>query len=284
MLLTVLKIAAAVALTLDLLATGLSVELPGVLAELRRPARLIGAIIAVDFFVPTAALVVLKIIPTVPTVTVGIALMAASPVGSFALGSIVKSGGSATYATTLHMLLGTLAVVTTPLTLAFLGRALDVELVVAPGAVAKSVAGGVVLPLAAGIVLGALSPQVARMSGHISKVVRPAILAVLALAVVLDGKELLAVDPLSYLAMMLTIIAAFAIGHFMGPRMPGQRLTLAVECAARNPALAILIASVSFPSTRAAPVLVPYVALFAVLGIFYMRAMVRGGVVPASQA
>ena len=91
---------------------------------------------------------------------------------------------------------------------------------------------------------------------------------------------LLNMDPWSYLVIVVVSVAALAIGHWLGPRNPHERITLAVESGVRHPVLAITIASANFTPEKALPVLVPCVLTFIICAMVYMlwqrRSMAAG--------
>jgi bile acid:Na+ symporter, BASS family len=69
---------------------------------------------------------------------------------------------------------------------------------------------------------------------------------------------------------MVVVATALAIGHWLGPRNPHERITLAVESGVRHPVLAITIASANFTPQKALPVLVPCVLVFIICVMVYM--------------
>ena len=86
---------------------------------------------------------------------------------------------------------------------------------------------------------------------------------------------LLELDLRSYLAIFLVIAAALATGHLSGYLLglsgAGDRAALALECAIRNPGLAMLIASVNFPGAKALHIVVPYLLVSSLTTTLYSR-------------
>ena len=58
-------------------------------------------------------------------------------------------------------------------------------------------------------------------------------------------------------------VAALGVGHALGGPDPDNRTTLAVACATRFPALALLIASLNFPNAKPLPIVVSYLLISA---------------------
>jgi BASS family bile acid:Na+ symporter len=73
----------------------------------------------------------------------------------------------------------------------------------------------------------------------------------------------------SYLAVALSAAAALAFGHFLAPRDARMKKALAVETALRNPALALMIASVNFPEAKPLPILLPCVLVSGIIVFLY---------------
>jgi BASS family bile acid:Na+ symporter len=71
------------------------------------------------------------------------------------------------------------------------------------------------------------------------------------------------------LAVVLSAAAALALGHFLAPADSRMRLALATETAMRNPALALLIASVNFPQAQPLPIVVPCVIVSVIVVTLY---------------
>jgi BASS family bile acid:Na+ symporter len=65
--------------------------------------------------------------------------------------------------------------------------------------------------------------------------------------------------------------AELEVGHVLGGPDPDNRTTLAVACATRFPALALLVASLNFPNGKPLPIVVSYLLVSAVTVIPYMR-------------
>lgn len=231
--------------------------------------------LAVLVLVPLLALLVLTLVPTSPRVRVGIALMAASPIAPLALARIEKARGEPSYAATLHLTLGALAVFTAPLVLELLGMTLGFEAHVASGQIAGQLAISVLGPMVLGIVVARRAPSAARLARPLGLVAKLAVLVAAVLIVVVSSRAIFTIDPLSYLAMALFVAGALAIGHLLGGPDRADRITLALETSIRNPALALLVASIAFPSGRPLEVLIPYLLTAFVVQTIYVLAITR---------
>jgi bile acid:Na+ symporter, BASS family len=99
-----------------------------------------------------------------------------------------------------------------------------------------------------------------------------ALVAIAALAVTWRG--LGRVTPWAWLAMLMVTLGAAALGDFFGGgRDPHDRATAAYAVVLGNPAVAIQVAALSYPSLKLAPVILAYVVLRAILVLPYAVAL-----------
>jgi BASS family bile acid:Na+ symporter len=255
-----------------MLAQGLNIPI-GHLAFFREhPGLLLRSLLAVVVLVPVAALLVILLVSPYPAVAVGLAILAACPAAPQMIVSIPKAGGELAYVASLHLALGVLSLVMTPVTLALLSDALNFQASVSPFAIAEQVGTSLFIPLLLGMVFLAGFPRAAeRIRIPLSLIGQAISLLTIAIILIMNYNFLLQMDLRSYLAMALTIIIALGIGHFLAPCQPEERTTLALESAARHPGLAFLIASLNFPLMKALPVFIPYLVIFAIISILYIQ-------------
>jgi BASS family bile acid:Na+ symporter len=270
--LDVVKIILAIALPAMMLAEGLRVEArPLQLAYLlARPWLLARSVLAVDVAVPVIALLVTLLLRPEPPVAVGLAILAASPIAPFIIGRARKSGADSAYIASMHMTLAVISIVTTPLALAILGSLLHFEAKIRPLTIAGQVVRSLVLPFGLGVAARTWTPRFADRAVKPLSIAAGAMLLAAATAILIGtGRFLLLLNLRSYLAMVVMLLAALAVGEvFAGGARP-QRMALALETAARNPGLALLIASLNFNARAALPVLIPYLIVSAVIIAVY---------------
>lgn len=122
---------------------------------------LLRSLVAVVVLVPIAALMIILLVRPSPAVAVGLIILAACPAAPQMLVSIPKAGGKLAYITCLHLTLGVLSIITTPVTLILLAAALNFQASVHPYVIAEQVGTSLVLPLLLGIFFLAGFPRVA---------------------------------------------------------------------------------------------------------------------------
>ncbi len=267
----VLRVVVAIAILAIMCAQGMRVSPRDLGWIWRRPSVLARAVLAVVVLVPLAAIAVVLLLRPDRRVAIALAILASAPLAPFVIKNVVERGPLPAFGASMHVGLAVLSVVTTPAALFLVGRALDFHAVVAPFAIARQVATTVLLPFGIGVLVAAASPRIAaRARGAIEGAGMLLLAAALALVLVRDWPLLAEVDARSYLAIALFCALAFASGHLLA-RTPDERAAFAFESAARNPALAILIATSSFEHVRPAPVLVPYFVVYGIAAALYGR-------------
>jgi BASS family bile acid:Na+ symporter len=266
---TVVRVALLAALFLLKLGQGLEIA-PGDLRFFRtRRAQLWRAVAVVTLAVPAAALVVLVVLrPDLPT-SVALAILAASPAAPLALRQVTRSGGELAYAASLQMTVAVVAVVTTPLVLIGLGAALGFRAQVRPGSVAVQVLIAQLIPIGLGVLLRAKAPRTARVGEVLARGAGVLLLVIIVALVVALRHAFLVPGARAYGAMFASALAALALGHAAAPPDPALRRALAVEATQRNPGLAMLIATASFPEAKPLPVLLPCVLVAFVVLLGY---------------
>ena len=253
-------------------AQGLDIPL-GYLAYFKEhPGLLLRSLLAVVALVPIATLFIILLVKPSPAVAVGLAILAACPAAPQMVVSIPKAGGELAYVASLHLALGALSLVTTPVILALLSGVLSFQASVSPFAIAEQVGASLFLPLLLGIAVLAVFPRAAkRIRKPLTLIGQGISFLTIALILLTNYRFLLQMDLRSYLAMALTVVIALGIGHLLAPREPRERTTLALESAARHPGLAFLIAALNFPLEKALPVFIPYLVIFAVISLVYIQ-------------
>jgi BASS family bile acid:Na+ symporter len=253
-------------------AQGLGIPLSHLAFFREHPGLLLRSLLAVVVLVPVATLLIILLFRPSPAVMVGLAILAACPAAPQMIVSIPKAGGELAYVASLHLALGLLSLITTPVTLDLLATALNFQASVHPFDIAELVSTSLFIPLLLGMLFLAGFPRAAESIRMPLVLVGQAIsFLTIALILLMRYNFLLQMDLRSYSAMAIMILVALGIGHFLAPRQPEERTTLALESAARHPGLAFLIAALNFPLEKALPVFIPYLVIFAIISVAYIQ-------------
>jgi bile acid:Na+ symporter, BASS family len=237
LILSIVKIGLPLSVVAGMFAQGLSIVPSQLVLFKERPWLMFRSLVVVLFLVPLAALVIILLLKPSPAVAIGLAILLASPAAPLMLIKVPKKGGS----------LALFALLTVPVTLDLLSKALGFHVEVGVLAVARVVGMTILLPVCIGILIRSLFPKLADTIGPgLAKVGGVALLILILLVVAMTYGLLLKMDLWSYMVMAIVVAVSIAIGHWLGPRDPEERTTLAMESASRHPGLAMTIAALNF--------------------------------------
>jgi BASS family bile acid:Na+ symporter len=230
------------------------------------------SLVVVLVLVPLAALAIILSLKPSLAVGVGLAILAASPAAPLQFINIARKGGSLVYLGAMHLSLALLAIITVPAVLYLLSEALGFRAEVDAFQVAKTVGRMILLPVILGIVARSIFPKAAGKIGPTLGKVATIAVYVLALPIlVMTFKVFLKMNLWSYVVIAIFIVVNLALGHVLGPRDAQGRTTLAMESAARNFGLAVMIGVLNFSRAQALPVFIPYIILFVVISTIYLK-------------
>jgi bile acid:Na+ symporter, BASS family len=271
LILSIVKAGLPLSVAVSMFGQGLSI-VPSQFALFKeRPLLMLRSLAVVLLVVPLAVLVIILLLKPSTPVAIGLAILASSPAAPMMLVKVPKKGGSLAYMASLHVSLALLAIVTVPVTLQLLSKALGFQAAVGVFAVANVVDITILLPLALAIVIRSLFPRFADTAGPaLVKFAGVALLALVFLVAVMTYSVLMRMDLWSYFVMAVVVTVSLAIGHWLGPPDAEERTTLAMESAARHPGLAMSIAALNFSPRTALPVLIPYLVVFTAITTIYL--------------
>lgn len=282
--LTMIKVCAAISVFTFVFSRGLGTRVDDLGYFSTRFGLMVRSFLSVDVLVPLITIAVIYLVSPSRATAIGLILLSAAPIAPLVSRNISQAGGKLDYAMSLQVLLASLAVVTTPATLYLLSRVTGITVNVDPMSVAESVGLSVLVPILAGVFIRRLFPALADRLIRPLEICSIVVLAILFVIVLLFTYQLVFVPNLrSYIAMVLVVSGALAAGHMMASELPEERKTLALESAARNSGLALLIASEYAPLERALPVMIPYALVSAIICLIYVkyRKMGQGAASPA---
>ena len=236
-----------------------------------KPVLLFRSLLAVIVLVPLAALLIVFVLHPSDKTAVGLAILASSPAAPLMLIRASKVSGKYDFIGTLHLSIALLAIITTPLTLALMSKALGFSASVDPAQIAKIVLKIIILPVGLGLAVRALFPGTAGRA--VAPLVRFGwiVLAIMVLIILsLKIRLIFEMEISAYIVIAVFIASALAIGHFSVPERSGERTTLALEAAGRNPGFALVIAQLNFSPDKALPFLIPYTIVFMALSAAYI--------------
>lgn len=241
-----------IALILMIGSIGLRAKWRDVLSAVTDFRGLLRALLAVNVVVPLVAVLTCMVLPIEPAIKAGIIIMAVSPLAPLVPGKLIKAGMDASRTTGLYVVLIALAVLIVPLTIGLLDKLLGAAVVAPIIPIASLVIMKVMIPLAAGMLVAAAAPNLAKRLTGPFNLIGMIGLGLIALAIVATQAGQIAglVGNGAVLAMTATTAAGIMAGHLLGGADPVNRMSLALAASTRHPGIAALIINANFDGDR----------------------------------
>jgi BASS family bile acid:Na+ symporter len=231
----------------------------------RRPGPMLRGLVAVLIAVPAVALALTRLFDLPRLVEVGIVLMAISPGAPVALRRSLDAGGHPAFAPSLQIAVVVLAVVSVPLSIAALNHLYAGKASIAPWAVAKQVFVAQLLPLGLGMAARHFKQNaVTRLDPTLRRLASALLIATVALMLANLWGPTVGAGGRVLAAIALTTVASLSVGHLFGGPEPAMRTAVAISSAARNPGLALLVAT----QNQAPPAVVATILAYLVVSVF----------------
>jgi BASS family bile acid:Na+ symporter len=234
----------------------------------RHPGPIARGLFCVLVAVPVLAMAITRWLELPRLAQIGIVLMAIAPGAPVALRRSLAAGGHRAFAPSLQIGVAMLAVISMPLSIAALNHVYAGHASIAPWDVARQVFVAQLLPLGLGIaVRHASAPLAARIEPHLARLGTILLVVLAVLALIAVWEVTLRAGLRVALAVMLTTGAALAVGHALGGPEPATRTAVAITSAARNPGLALLVATLNaaHPAIKATVLAYLVVSVFAIV-------------------
>lgn len=273
---TVIKIGVVIlqlSIVLVVFSLGLQASLLDAISLFRRPSLLFRSLFSMNVVMPAFAAFMAATLQLNPAVKIALVMLAVSPVPPLLPSQQLKLGGRSSYVGGLLVSAALLSIVLVPLTIEIMGKIFAQDIHMGPMAVAKVMAKTVLLPLAAGMLVRRLLPDLAR------KIARPfsriallfLLVAALVPMVVFAPNMANMLGNGTLLAIVIFVMVGTAVGHLLGRPDLSERSTLALATASRHPGLAMAIAGANYPGLRrnVAAVILLYLIVKAIVLIPY---------------
>jgi BASS family bile acid:Na+ symporter len=251
---------------------------PGDLSYLvRRPGLLARSLLAVLVIMPVVAVALVRTLDFPATVGIVLVALSISPMPPLLPRKQVKAGGNTSFGLSLLAMLALVSIVTVPVSLEALERFIGRPFAMAFGAVAGVVLKGVLGPLAMGLLVRAALPTFAERLRKPLALVAKVLLSLAAVVLLVRTLPVIwnLVGDGTVVAIVVFIVAGFAIGHLLGGPDPDHSVVLGLSAACRHPAIALAIAAANFPDERFGGTILLYLLVSAIVGIPYLRSQRR---------
>lgn len=238
----------------------------------QRPGLLGKSLFAVLVAVPALAWLVVRLFELPRAAEIGIMLMAISPGAPVALRQSLGAGGHRSFAPALQIAVAVAAVVSMPLWIAALDEYYGGSATAAPQHLARQVFMAQLLPLALGMLVRhfAASPA-AWLEPKLRKLGGILLIVLLALVVIDIWQAVVGAGLRVSLAIVIVTGLALGFGHALGGPDPATRTAVAISSGARNPGLALLVATLN----AAPPPITATVLVYILVAAFTLTPYVR---------
>ena len=250
---TILKLVLLLGVALLVVDIGVRARLQEPLLLLRRPALALRAMLAMYGALPAFVLLLVWLLPLregVGAVLLGFSVAPVLPPWA-KKGAAV--GGHADYVIGLQLLSTGLSLLVVPLMISIAYRLFGVVTVLQPLAMELVLLVTVAIPLALGIGLARLYPNVAPRLGALAERLGSFLILIGAIALLIaHGQKIVGVIGQGTVIVTIVVIAfGLLVGGLLGGPDPGNRRALASATVCRHPAIALLLASGAFPQQEA---------------------------------
>ncbi len=236
----------------------------------RHPALMGKALFATLVAVPALAWAVARALDLPRPAEIGIMLMAISPGAPVALRRSLGAGGHQSFAPALQIALALLAVVSMPLWIAAFDEYYAGTATIDPRLLARQVFVAQLLPLGLGMLARRVLPVTAAwLEPRLRKVGTGLLILLVALALVDIWEPVARAGLRVVLAIVIVTMLATAAGHLLGGPEPATRTATAISSAARNPGLALLVATLNHASPAITATVLAYLLIAALTLIPY---------------
>jgi bile acid:Na+ symporter, BASS family len=257
-------------IALTVFAIGLQSTMSDATYLFRHPRDLVRAFVSMYVVMPLAAIALVMTFNLHPAVKIALVALSVSPVPPIFPKKAAKAGGEGDYSVGLLVATGILAVAVIPITIEIFGAIGGIPLQVPLRSIALLVFTSILAPLLLGIAVAAIVPAFATKIAKPIGIGATVVLVLCLLPVLL--KSLGTIFSLIGDGTLLSFIAFALIGYFAGDFLGRpefeKRSVLALATATRHPAIALAMASASFPEQK--------LALPAILLYFIVSAIVTG--------
>jgi len=262
---------------------GLGATVEDVLYLLHRRGLALRSLLSMNIVMPVVAGGLAAAFDLHPAVKTALIALGVSPVPPLLPRKEVQAGGRGSYAIGLLVMAALTAIVFVPVQVDLVGRAFGTAAHMPPSAVAQIVFVSVLVPLAVGILVHRLAPDLARRIARPIGRVANVLLLVAALLVVFGAWQS-AVSLVGHgvlYASAIFVVVGLVAGHFLGGPEPEDRTVLALSTATRHPGMAFAIAAANYATARLAlTAVLLYFVISAVLSFVYLAWRKRQGAAP----
>lgn len=254
-----------------------------------RPSLILRGFVAVNVAVPAVAVLLCLLLPIDRMTKAGIVIMSVSPLAPFVIGKMLKTGADRAYVIGTYAALMAASILIVPATFELLGILAGRDASAPMLLIARFVGTFVALPLVTGVILGTWLKRIGRSNERIGALLnRVALIFLLPIMIVLiyrsGGAAFALIGDGSLAAVVLTVAAGIAAGHWLGGPETTRRMALAQAAATRHPGIALIVARRHFEDQQVTLAIMLFLLTSMIVSAVYSKWMTRRIAVEASPA
>jgi BASS family bile acid:Na+ symporter len=222
--------------------------------------------------VPAIAATAVALLNMPRAANVALIAVAVSPVPPILPGKQMKFGGRASYVFGLMVAVSLTSIVLAPLAIRVMGAIFQIDTHFGVGDIAKLVLQTVLAPLAVGLLVRQLAPNLAERIGPPVARIANVLLLIGILPVLYTAWPGISslIGHGTVLVIVVVVLVAIAAGHLIGGPSESDRTALGITSAMRHPGIAMAIATTNFPDDKLMPAAIAlYVLVAAMLTTVY---------------
>ena len=248
-----------------MLSMGLGLKVSQIIEPLKRP-LLVGVVLVTNFvLIPLAVVLLVSLLPIDEGTKTGLIILSLSAGAPFTpkLAEIAK--GDTALATAVMLLLMVTTVFILPVALPMM---LEGDLSIESSKIAKSLIVMMIIPLIIGLGIRVKFEILAtRWQGYMVKLSNIALLAIIILMSILNGKDIIDIIGYDLIAVILFMLISLLIGYLLGGKLQHNRVISSLAAGQRNISAALVVAAQNFddPKVTIIIIAVSIVGLFILL-------------------
>ncbi|RJT22950.1 Na+-dependent transporter [Mesorhizobium waimense] len=270
----VISLALTVSLFVLVFVLGMKAKLEEITFLFRNPGLLIRSILAMNVIMLAVVVLASQLFDLAPAIKIALVTLAVSPVPPLLPGKQIASGGTPHYALGLLVAASIVSIVLVPLSIETMEYAFPVELRIAPSKVLSVVALSIFAPLALGMIVQWLAPNIAERVAKPLSSAATAIVVVAIIPILIKGWPDLSnlFGNGAVLCLVLFSASGLLIGHLIGGPNADDRTVLALACGSRHPSIALAITALNFPGVPGVAALILYhLVISGLVSALYLR-------------
>ncbi len=248
-----------------MLSMGLALNVSQIIDPLKKPLLVANVIVTNFLLIPLATLALVSMVPVDEGTKIGLIILSLAAGAPFTPKLAEVAKGDTALATAVMLLLMVVTVIILPIGLPImLGGDIQVDSL----SIAKSLVIMMIIPLVLGLFIKAKAESFAVVwQERMVKLSNIALLVIIVLLMILNGKALLAVVGYGLLAVVFFMLISLSIGYVAGGKFYHKRVVSSLSAGQRNISAALVIAAQNFddPEVTVIIIAVSIIGLFILL-------------------